>query len=421
MTPMSDWLSDMLKGCRWRLLLAILWPLAVCGQQQRIFDENVHTLQVMVEGDPTLPPMLDRRKGQHVELSWDEMSHNYHRYIYHIEHCDADWNVSDGVFESDYLRGLNDQLIEDYENSFNTTQLYTHYRLRLPNPQVSMLLSGNYRVRIFHEDDDVKEDTPVLEAQFCIYESVASVATQVSGNTDIDFNRSHQQVTLSVGYGNLHVVDPLRELKVVVMQNRRWESRVTGLVPNIRKTNGIEFTHDKQLIFPAGSEYHRFEILDVHRTAMGVDRMDWFEPYYHATLFPEVPHRNYEFIEDQNGVYVLRSADDEDDATTAEYVVTHFILQSPRLPGGDVYVCGEWTGEEFSPVCRMEYNEEAGEYEAAILLKQGYYGYQFRQEDGTTARTMGDFYETENEYQVLVYFREPGSRYDRLVGYSRVH
>ena len=415
------WQLPILKGERCVALCLLIPALTAGAQTQRIYDENVRTLQVTVEGNPTLPPLLDRRKHQHVELSWDEMSHDYQRYVYHIQHCDAEWNVSDGIFESDYLSGLNDQLIEEYEHSFNTTQIYTHYSLRLPNPQVSMLLSGNYRVQIFHEGDDMQENTPVLEAQFCIYENAASIATQVSGNTDMDFNRAHQQVTLSVGYGNLRVVDPACELKTVVMQNRRWESRVSGLVPNIRKTNGIEFTHNENLIFPAGSEYHRFEILDVHRTAMGVDRMEWFEPFYHATLFPEVPRRNYEFIEDQNGVYVLRSADDMDDATTAEYVVTHFILQSPRLPGGDVYVCGEWTGEEFAPECRMEYNEERGEYEAAILLKQGYYGYQFRQEDGSTARTMGDFYETENEYIVLVYYREQGSRYDRLVGYSRVH
>ncbi len=403
------------------VLLVVCLALPLCAQQQRIYDDDVHTLRVVVDGVPTLPPMLARGKYQHVEISWDEMSHDYQRYIYHIQHCDADWNPSDGIFESDYLSGLNDQLIEDYEKSFNTTQIYTHYSFRLPNRQTSMLLSGNYRVQIFHEDDDVAEDTPVLEAQFCIYENAASAMVGVSGNTDIDFNKSHQQVTLSVGYGSLRVNDPTRELKTVVMQNRRWDSRVDNLVPNIRKMNGIEFTHNENLIFPAGSEYHRFEILDVHRTALGVDRMEWFEPYYHATLFPVVPDRNYEFSEDQNGVYVLRSADDMDDDITAEYVVVHFRLQTPRLPGGDVYVCGEWTGEEYAPECRMKYDEAHGEYEAAILLKQGYYGYQFRQEDGTTLRTAGDFYETENEYTVLVYFREQGSRYDRLVAYSRVN
>lgn len=117
-------------------------------------------------------------------------------------------------------------------------------------------------------------------------------------------------------------------------------------------------------------------------------------------------------------MFVLRSSDDVDDAITAEYVVVHFFLQAPRLQGGDVYVCGLWTGEAFNPECKMEYDEIHKQYHASLLLKQGYYSYQYRQEDGATARTEGDFYQTENEYSVLVYYRGQGARYDRLVGYS---
>ena len=403
------------------LVLFLTGSSRVAAQVQRILDPDVRTLQLIVDGDPTRPPVLMMGRHQHLELSWDEMSHDPQRYIYHIEHCDADWVPSTEIFESDYLSGLNDQLIEDYERSFNTTQIYTHYSLGLPNPQVGFRLSGNYRVRIFHEGDDTDEDEPVLEAQFCLCENVTPVRMDVSSNTDIDFNRDHQQVSLAVGFGNLSVIDPVRELKTVVMQNRRWDSRVVGLAPNIRNNKGIEFTHNRDLIFPAGSEFFRFEILDIHRTALGVDRMDWYEPFWHATLMPLRPARNYEYAEDQKGVYVLRSANDRDDAITAEYVMVHFILQTPRLPEGDVYVCGLWTGEPFAEECRMEYDEKRGEYEAAVLLKQGYYSYQFRQEDGSTARAAGDFYQTENEYMTLVYYRGQGARYDRLVGYSVVH
>lgn len=393
-------------------------PCPATAQIQRIYDGNVKTLTVVVDDDPTLPPILSLRKRHTLSIEWDEMSHDYQRYVYHLQHCNADWEPSDEIFESDYMTGLNNQLVEEYEKSFNTTQIYTHYRLRLPSQQLRPLISGNYCLRIFHEDDDMSEDTPVLEAQFCLYENVVNIRTQVSSNTDIDFNRDHQQVTLGVGYGTLNVIDPQRELKVYVFQNRRWDNRVTGLVPNIRNNAGIEFTHNRNLIFPAGSEFHRFEILDIHRTAMGVERMEWFDPYYHATLFAEQPQHNYTSTRDQNGVYVLRSSDDIDDATTAEYVIVHFALQSPRLPGGDVYVCGLWTGEPFSPDCLMEYDEVNGLYHAAVMLKQGYYSYQYRQQDGTTARTEGDFYQTENEYSVLVYYRGQGERYDRLVGYS---
>ena len=399
-------------------LLLLLFPCLTIAQVRRIYDENVKTLTVVVDGDPTLPPIMSLRKRHSLSVEWDEMSHDYQRYVYHLQHCNADWEPSDEIFESDFMSGLNNQLVEEYEKSFNTTQIYTHYRLRLPSQQLRPLISGNYRLQIFHEDDDMSEDTPVLEVQFCLYENVANIRTQVSSNTDVDFNRDHQQVTLAVGYGTLNVVDPQRELKVVVFQNRRWDNRVTGLIPNIRNNAGIEFTHNKNLIFTGGSEFHRFEILDVQRTSMGVERMEWFDPYYHATLFVDQPQHNYTSIKDQNGVYVLRSSDDIDDATTAEYVVVHFFLQTPRLPGGDVYVCGQWTGEPFNPECRMEYDDINHQYHAAVMLKQGYYSYQYRQEDGATARTEGDFYQTENEYSVLVYYRGQGARYDQLVGYS---
>lgn len=400
------------------LLSVVSCPLSTNAQTQQIFNRNIKTLTLTVDDDPTLPPYLLYGSRQYIDIEWDEMSHDYKRYRYHIDHCDWDWNVTDGIFESDYLEGLNDQLVEDFEKSFNTTQIYTHYKLRVPSKEIRLRLSGNYRVLIYEEDE---EDTPVLEARFCIYEREAGIIAQLSSNTDIDFNDRYQQMTLSIGYGSLAVIDPEQELKVVVMQNRRWDTRVEGLVPNVRKPNGIEFTHNRNLIFPAGNEYHRFEILDVHRTATGVDRIDWFEPYYHATLFPAVIDHSYSYTEDQNGVYVVRSSDNYDDWTTAEYVVVHFFLESPRLEGGDVYVSGWWAGQTFNPDCKMEYDEARECYHAAILLKQGYYSYEFIQKDGLMQRTMGSFYETENEYEVLVYFRQQGARYDRLSGFRLMH
>lgn len=388
------------------------------AQSQQVFAPDIKTLTLTVDDDPLLPPYLLYHGRQYIDIEWDQMSHDYKRYRYHIDHCDWDWQPTDGIFESDFLEGLNDQLIEDYEKSFNTTQIYTHYRLRLPSRDIKLRLSGNYRVRIYEEDE---EDSPVLEARFCIYEREAGIVAQLSSNTDVDFNDRHQQMTLSVGFGALNVFNPEREMKVIVMQNRRWDSRVEGLVPNVRKQNGIEFTHNRQLIFPAGNEYHRFEILDVHRTATGVDRIDWFEPYYHATLFPATIDHAYSYVEDQNGVYVVRSSDNYDDWTTAEYVVVHFFLETPRLPGGDVYVSGQWSGQTFNPDCKMEYDEVHQYYHAAVLLKQGYYSYEYIQQDGLTQRTMGSFFETENEYQVLVYYRQQGARYDRLVGMSLMH
>ena len=69
----------------------------------------------------------------------------------------------------------------------------------------------------------------------------------------------------------------------------------------------------------------------------------------------------------------------------------------------------------------MEYNDKYECYEASILLKQGYYDYQYITADGATLDTMRDFWQTENEYQTFIYYKESGSRYDRIVGYTRVN
>ena len=406
------------------LLSLLCCASAITAQRHEILDRQLHTLQVVVNDDPLLPPIMNLGGGNHLEIGFDEFSHEYHRYIYKVEHCNADWSPSTEIFESDYMNGFNGEPIEDYEKSFNTTVLYTHYSLRIPNENISLKLSGNYKLTVYNDEGD--EPVPVLTACFSLVEPGVGIGATVSTNTDIDFNKSHQQVDFSVNYGLVKVIDPHRELKNVIMQNRRWDNCVVNPKPNIQAANKIEFTHNRQLIFPAGNEYHKFESLDVHIPTLNVDRMEWFDPYYHATLYPNQTARNYLYDEDQNGAFIIRNSDDEDVATTCDYVFTHFTLKSPQLPGGEVYLNGEWTYNRFIPEYRMTYNRETQAYEATALLKQGYYNYNYLfvpdgETQGNSGRTDGNFYETENEYIILVYHRPNGGRYDKLVGYRRMN
>jgi hypothetical protein len=269
-------------------------------------------------------------------------------------------------------------------------------------------------------DDGDTDSQPVLEARFMVVEDGMHLAMQVSSNTDIDFNEHHQQVSLQLNYGALNVIDPYNQIHAVVMQNRRTSKTIAGIKPNINKATGLEWTHRDDFIFAAGNEYHKFEILNVNQSGMNVDHMRWFEPYHHATLWiNDVPH-SYLSAQDNNGVFYPRTQDQESNSTQSEYVIVHFTLESPHLEQ-DVYVSGQWSNSEADPVCQMHYNDEYGYYEAAILLKQGYYEYQYITEDGSTLNTMGDFWQTENEYQTFIYYRETGGRYDRIVGYQCVN
>ena len=406
------------------LIIATLSTIIAVAQQHEILDKEIHSLQVIVNNDPLLPPIMNLGGGNHVEISFDEFTHEYHRYIYKVEHCNSDWSVSSEIFESDYMNGFNNQPIEDFEKSFNTTMLYTHYSLRIPNEDISLKLSGNYKVTILNDEDD--EPVPVLTACFCLVEPGVGIGAEVSSNTDIDFNKSHQQISFSINYGLINIIDPHRELKTVVMQNRRTDNCVINPRPNIQTMKKIEFTHNRQLIFPAGNEYRKFEILDVHIPTLNVDLMQWFDPYYHATLYTDLPGRNYIYDEDQNGAFIIRNSDDYDNEITSDYIFTHFSLQCPEIPNGDVYINGAWTYNRFLPEYKMTYNHSKQMYEATVLLKQGYYNYNYLfvpngSTTGNTVRTDGNFYETENEYIILVYHRPNGGRYDKLVGYRRMN
>lgn len=401
------------------LLIVTTFMLAVFSYGQHIvYDKNVHTLQVTLNDNPLLPPVLRLGNSSYLRISWDEMSHDYHRYIYRIQHCNLDWNANTDLFESDYLHGTNGLPVEDYEHSFNTTQIYTHYSMTFPNKDVNVSLSGNYKLFIFDEDNSI--ETPVIEVWFCIIEEEMKLSMEVSSNTDIDFNDKHQQVSLKLNYSAISVTDPNSQIHAVVMQNRRPSRIVTDIKPNINKANGLEWTHCDNLIFPAGNEYHKFEVLDVNHSGMNVDRMRWFEPFYHAILWEDKVPNSYLTEKDHNGIFYPRTVDHEANNTQSEYLIVHFSLQSPRL-SKKVYVNGEWSNGEFAEECQMHYNEEYNLYEASILMKQGYYDYQYITDDGATTDTMGDFWQTENEYQAFIYYKEPGSRYDRIVGYTRVN
>lgn len=408
-------------ACTALLALQMILPTRAAAQQTRTLADDIRTLRVVMNGDVLLPPVGQLGRSR-VEISFDQMSHDYTRYIYKVELCNADWTAATDVFESSWLSGFNGQPIDDYETSFNTTQLYTHYRLTFPNEDCRLLLPGNYRVLISEDGSD----EPVAEACFALFEPRMSVTAAVSANTDIDVNKAHQQLTMSVAYGSCHVVDPERELHTVVLQNRRWDAAVVDLAPNLRRVGGAEWTHRRELIFPAGNEYHKFELQDVQRAGMGIERTGWFDPYFHATLYAAQPARNYTDEPDANGAYVVRHSGNEANDTQSEYAIVHFPFKSEPLPGGDVYVCGLWDNGAPDPHCRMTYDEATGTYEAAILLKQGYYNYQYRFYPhgggaGQTARTDGNFYETENEYLILLYHRPQGERYDALVGMARLH
>ena len=393
--------------------MIMLMPMFVHAQWCSSYSDRINSLRITVNGEWERPPVVDMASGEPIEFSFDEMSHRYHRFTYHITHCNAQWEPSD-LIESDYLDGFNDQPVDDWQNSLNTTFDYTHYCLTIPNNEVTLKLSGNYIISIREEGHEV------ASFRFCVAENCHYLSAKVSGNTDIDTHNSHQQLDMTVNYGSLSVIDPEKELYTVIMQNRRSDNAVINPKPTYDAGNRLTYEHCRELIFPAGNEFRRFEIVNLYDYFRNVERISFHDPFYHATLIQDTRHHAYAFDNDHNGRFLIRYNQAGNSDTEADYLFVHFSLASEQLPGGNLYVAGDFTGGNIAEKYQMEYNEREKAYEATILLKMGAYDYQYLwvpdgETKGQTKPTEGDWYETKNEYLVLLYYRQRGSRYDRLI------
>ena len=401
--------------------MAFLCFLSLEAQENVIYVDNIKTLQVKPGGTWGEAPILLMGGGNFIEITFDDLQHDFVRYYYRITHCNADWSQSD-LYEGDYMTGMNcGEYIGEYTQSVAPEVLYNHYRLTLPNEHSSLLVSGNYRVDILEEGDE----EPVACACFSIVEGKVSIDADVTANTDIDSYNSHQQLEFSINYQNFAVGNPESEFKPVVMQNHRWDSHVMGLMPTYMRNNSLIYDHNRKLIFPAGNEYRRFEILDRYTPTMRVDHMEQVGDYYHATLFQDERRVNYKYDQDQDGRYYIRNGNNEENESESDYFFTHFQLVTPKIPGGELYLSGDLTGNRFEEENRMEYNLLSHSYELVLPLKQGSYNYMYlfvRDGDtvGSAAETEGNLHQTENEYYIYVYHRGFGERYDRLVGFRKL-
>ena len=394
-----------------RLLIIILLIPLMASAKSRIHNPQIRSMQVVVNQDWLSPAVMRLGTNDVLNISFDELSHNYHRYIYKVEHCEADWATSEDIFESDWLEGFNNNTIDDYENSVNTTVAYTHYRLQIPNERCRLKMSGNYRLHILDEDNDNEE---VMTVEFMVTEQRMNLSLSVTTNTDIDLNDSHQQVSMKLNYGGMLVTNPEDQIKTIVMQN--GGNIRQNIKPNFKNANGLEWIHNKALIFDAGNEYHKFEVLDVSHPTMGIDIIRWDGTYYQAYPFPAFPQRNYLTDVDADGAFCIRNSDRTESDYTCDYVWVNYELQAPYQ--GELYIDGQWATDVDKEHYRMRYDGNRKAYYTALLQKQGYYNYRYLTADRQIPASEGNFYQTENRYQVLVYYKEVGGRTWRLVGYK---
>lgn len=415
-----------MKACKVLILLFAI-TLAPLKAQETYFtnvgDKQIKTLQVKVAGQMYSNPFVALNGPDRIEIEFDALNSSFGYYAYNVIHCDGDWTQS-SLSPIEYMDGFQGSTVDDFANSTGTSVQYTNYQLFFPNEDVRLKVSGNYAVQFYNENAPSKI---LFTACFSLVEPLVNVSATVSGNTDIDTNQTHQQVSFVVNNKNFPISFPQTDLKIWVFQDNRRDNAVTGLQPMSILENQIAYTNNRDLIFPAGNEYRRMEFLSNKYNGMHVEDISFHPPYYNVTLMTD--HRrdqmSYQYDQDQDGRYFIRCSSCDDPSTEADYYIAHFTLAMNQFPDGNVYLNGELYNNVLDEKSKMDYNKETNQYEKAILLKQGSYNYQYLfvpngQAIGQTGPIEGNFYQTENEYSVYVYYRPMGARYDRLIGITTV-
>ena len=391
-----------------------------------IFDNNVRSLKVSLASNMYIPPVLMMNGEDPLIVNFDYIDYDVHYLRYSVTHCNADWQPSQ-LLESEYVSGFNYADIDDYAPSEATYVHYYNYQFMLPNDNMEFLVSGNYLLTVYEQDDPNKL---LFQTRFSVCEGTVSVFPQVTSRTDIEYNNRFQQVSFDIRYKPNQIRDPYSEFICIVSQNSRDDNAVMVNRPTMVGVDHVTYEHNRNLIFAAGNEFRRFETVNAHTINMGVQTIRYYEPLYHATLRVDEPRNEVQYLYDQTqfGRFTIRNAEAFGENTLqADYMITHFTLDTyGKLNGGNVWIYGEFLNGYPASQAIMKYDAANGVYTADILLKQGAYNYMYLWvPDGTTvgqtSRIEGDHYETVNEYLVKVYDRPMGERYDHFIGYGVAH
>lgn len=405
-------------------LLITIYSFAVDHQnlnQNCIFVEYIKTVQIFRSGDDLNPPIINLfNPSEFIEIHFDDMTGDVKDYQYRIIHCNRDWTPSTELFEMDYLDGINQVWVTNYEFSRSTTVPYTHYQIKFPNDDLKPKLSGNYILQLYLDDPE----EPVMNCRFMIFEQQVGVQDWlVQQCVNPEFYNQKQTVKFNLNVSNCNIQDPYRYFSVIVLQNWRWD-KAHIFNPFMINGNIYKYTNDGSNNDFNGLNTFRMIQFPSFRNSYDNTLVEYFPPFYHVILRGDVMRNKtqYVYTPDIKGKFRITNVDGTYSPFEADYAVVDFYLVCPEpIPDGTFYVQGGFTNWNLLPQYKMEYDNDRKGYVASILMKQGYYNYYYSflptgMTEGNDTVAEGNHSETINEYTILAYNREEGGRYDKLVG-----
>ena len=376
---------------------------------------NIKTIS-FVQSEQNVIPIF--KLGEGFQLQFDDLFGNEADYYYEITHCDYNWKPTD-IPKSEYLKGFDNQRISNYTNSLNTLQLYSHYRLGIPNQFTQLLISGNYILKVLNNDKEV-----IFSRKFILYEDIVTIPIQVKRARTVSNLESKHNLEFTIKSSTITFQNPLKNVKVVLLQNGQFNDAITNIAPQYTIGNDLIYKYDTQTQFWAGNEFLYFENKDIRAANNNVARVDSNNEIYSSHLYTNNARTNYPYsvTQDVNGNFVVKNINATNNEIEADYAWVYFSLSAPTFRiNKDIYINGMFNNYNLTPEYKMDYNEKKGVYEKAVLIKQGFTNFQYTIADNKGIidhenAIDGNFYQTENDYFIMVYYRENADRYDRAIG-----
>lgn len=411
-------------ACSFLLLLPLMGKSQMTDQ---VLHPNIRSVKLNATGNQLQYPVIRLNSSDRLELRFDDMDADVKYYAYTFVLCNADWSPAQ-LSQFDYMRGFSNVRINTYRNSSIALTPYTHYFSELPDRNTFPTRSGNYLLKVFLNGDTSQL---AFTRRFLVVDNrVTSSATVVQPFNQAIF-RSHQKINFQVNVQNIKPTNVFQQIRVVILQNNRWDNALTNLQPTFVRQNVLEYNTENEGLFPGQKEWRWVNLSSLRLQTDRIERGEYTNRGQTLFVKPEGERKDlrYMFYRDANGMYQLGNVENNNPFWQGDYATVWFRFVPPQnepYADKDLYLFGELTNYEFSERNKMQFNKETGAYENTQLLKQGIYDYMYLLRDrkngqSDAAQTEGNWWETENNYTILVYYRPMGGRADELVSILQVN
>lgn len=388
------------------------------------YDQSIKTVQLYPEGNEIGYPFLKLGSESKLILEFDDLKSRGINYAYTLILCNADWSPAD-IDVIDYIEGYSEEFFSEAQLSYNTTTTYAHYKTSLPSKNMKITKSGNYLLKVYEEGN---EDAPLITRRLYVYEENIEIEASAAKATKPEDYLDKHELQLKVNLGTTQVGNIYEELKIIVQQNGRKDNIKQLLAPNSINNSVLTYGKPGEIVFEATNEFRKLDIRSLKVQSANAFTTLFTKNGYEVSMLPESFRMSYLFYADIQGQFAIINWDDThiSHSIEADYVWVDFTLSMPQpIDTGGIYLIGGMTNWKPTSKSRMVYDSASKSYKLRMLLKQGYYEYQYlvyqsTQKQGSTNMTENNFSDTKNNYNIFVYQRGSSDRYERLLGIKSI-